>query len=302
MNAPGFLQNFQQIFFVCRKRKKAGLNFKKHHTSKKINTALKKNILYILSGILLLVSACKKDTPQLPRQKDPDPDPIATRPFVPQQVGQSYHKPDTANPSIPQYLANVPSTYNADPTKKWPLMISLHGAGERGKDSIDIQKLERQDLNKTFRTKDLPCILISPQLISYYTAWQPNDLEKLLAEIKKHYNIDENKIILTGYSLGAHGVWDWGMANPANFSCIVPIAGWADKTNAAKLKNTYVWAFHNKKDTAVKLAGSQDMINAIKAAGGKKAIITVYDAAGHNAWSRTYTNVDVMDWMLAQKK
>lgn len=254
--------------------------------------------------MLLLASACKKDTPTLPRNTVIDSilDPILTRPFVKQTPGQSYHRPDVANPSIPHYLANIPLTYNDEPKKKWPLIISLHGAGERGKDSIDIQKVEKLDLTRVFRRDNPQAILISPQMISYYTAWQPGDLEKLLVEIKKHYNIDDNRIVLTGFSLGAKGAWDWGMANASNFAAVVPVSGWADKTNAAKLKDTYVWAFHNKDDTAVRLAGSQDMINAIKKAGGKKAIITIYEGITHNAWSRTYTNADVMSWMLSQKK
>lgn len=219
--------------------------------------------------------------------------------FVQQNEGQTIHNLDNPLHTIRQYLAYVPEGYNAKPGTKWPVIVFLHGSAELG-----------NDINTIFWTyfawktidKKNPYILITPQLLPGNGEWSAADLDKMLDEILPKYNINPSKIVLTGYSLGAHGVWDWAEYNPARFAGIVPVAGWGDVSKAYLLKNMPVWAFHGDADNAVNVSGSVNMVNAIKNAGGVKANLTIYAGRGHDIHGITYDNADVIKWMLDHTK
>lgn len=254
---------------------------------------LKYTRYYALLALIITIASCKLDPLILPES--------VRQVFTKQTTGQSRQVPKRKIPSIPQYLACVPANYNDLPLQKWPLMINLHGMGERGDDSAEIERV-KNELTRNVESNHVPAILICPQLTKVYTAWYTPDLDSLVAQVKEKYNIDDKRIIVIGYSLGAKGVWDWTMANPVQFSCAVPIAGWGEASKASVLKNLPVWAFHNKYDDFINAYSTTSIIDAIKAAGGKKTKLTLYEASGHGGWPETYNNPDVINWMLAQKK
>lgn len=244
-------------------------------------------------ALFITLAGCKSDPLILPDS--------VKQIFTKQTPGQSRQLPERKIPSIPQYLASVPANYNDNLLRKWPLMINLHGTGERGDDSTQLS-LVQNDLTRNIENNQVPVILICPQLTKSYSVWYAPDLDSLVAQVKQKYNIDDTRIMVIGYSLGAKGVWDWTMSNPTQFSCSVPIAGFGDVSKAASLINLPVWAFHNKYDDFIDAYSTTSIIDAIKAAGGTKTRLTLYEASGHGGWPETYKNPEVITWMLAQKK
>lgn len=194
------------------------------------------------------------------------------------------------------YLLFLPEGYEQSDTK-WPLMMFLHGAGESGN---DLQKVKVHGPPKIVETKrDFPFILVSPQ--SARGGWDPPLLNALLDEIISKYRVDEDRIYLTGLSMGGFGTWAMAAAYPDRFAAIVPICGGGNPADAPKLKSIPAWVFHGAKDPVVPLARSEAMVNALKAAGGSVKF-TVYPDAGHDSWTETYNNPELYEWLLQQKR
>ena len=126
-------------------------------------------------------------------------------------------------------------------------------------------------------------------------------LNALLDEIIEKYNVDTDRVYLTGLSMGGFGSWALGCRNPERFAAIAPICGGGQPYVAGKLKDVPVWAFHGAKDPAVPIIMSEVMVRAINRAGGN-AKLTTYPNAGHDSWTATYTNQELYDWFLSHKK
>jgi len=197
-----------------------------------------------------------------------------------------------------KYLLYLPADYDKSDAE-WPLILFLHGAGERGD---DLRQLEKHGPPKIVKQKDMPFIIVSPQCPK--DSWWPKENEvliNLLDDIVSRYKVDESRIYLTGLSMGGYGSWSLGCDHPERFAAIAPICGGGEPFFARKLKNTPVWAFHGGKDTVVPLKKSEDMVNAIKRAGGD-AKLTVYPEAGHDSWTETYNNPELYEWFLKHSK
>lgn len=195
------------------------------------------------------------------------------------------------------YLLYHPPGYEAGGEKKWPLVVFLHGMGERGD---DIHKVKIHGIPKLAETKKFPFVAASPQC-PLTTDWRKETagLNAFLDEILEKNAVDPDRVYLTGLSMGGYGTWMWACANPERFAAIVPICGGGDPSKAAVLKDLPVWAFHGAKDRAVPLKRSEEMVEAIRAAGGSPKL-TVYPDAGHDSWTVTYENPEVYDWLLKQ--
>ena len=128
------------------------------------------------------------------------------------------------------------------------------------------------------------------------------EFEGLWGEVEKlAVSMDEDRIYLTGLSMGGFGTWDWAAAEPRRFAALVPICGFGDPRFAGRLKNVPVWVFHGAKDTAVPLAGSEEIVKALEKMGAKPKF-TVYPEAGHDSWTETYNNPELYKWLLEQKR
>ena len=207
-----------------------------------------------------------------------------------------------------EYLLFLPKGYEAEPQKKWPLLMFLHGAGERG---TNVWLVAVHGPPKLVRSQpDFPFILVSPQCPTDQR-WNPEALVKLLDQIEASQRVDKSRVYLTGLSMGGFGTWSLGMRYPERFAAIAPICGGGDwlevrlgsRKNGPALKSLPVWAFHGAKDSVVPLSESERMINVLKtAAGNENAKLTVYPEANHDSWTATYNNPELFEWFLEHRR
>jgi predicted peptidase len=200
--------------------------------------------------------------------------------------------------------------------KRYPLVIFLHGAGERGTDN-DKQLLHGVPQFVANRDK-YPCFLIAPQCPdgkkwvevdwsadTHALPKDPGEVGKLLlALIEKSIKdlpVDPRRVYITGLSMGGYGTWDLLARRPDLFAAAAPVCGGADEATAARIKDVPIWAFHGAKDTAVKPARSRNMIAALRKAGGKPKY-TEYPDVGHNSWDPAYKDPELFKWLFAQTK
>jgi predicted peptidase len=207
---------------------------------------------------------------------------------------------DTETQTISYWLF-LPNDYKPN-GKKFPLLLFLHGSGERG-NNIDKVKSHgpAKILNDPEKAKDWQFITVSPQCPANYS-WSPAQLMKLLEDVEKKYNVDENRIYVTGLSMGGFGTWGLLYHFPNHFAAGVPICGGFNPNAAETFVDTPIWVFHGAKDTAVKLSSSTNVVDAIKAKGGEKVKLTVYPDLGHDSWTVTYDNPEIYSWLLEQKR
>ena len=246
-------------------------------------------VIYTVS--LMLVASALMGCRELEERK------MTNQSLTPGQYDQLLNKMISRMVTI-EYLLYLPADYDKSDAK-WPLILFLHGAGERGD---DLRQVEVHGPPKIVKQKDMPFIIVSPQCPK--GSWWPKQNEvliNLLDDIVSRYNVDESRIYLTGLSMGGYGSWSLGCDHPERFAAIAPICGGGEPFFARKLKNTPVWAFHGAKDNVVGLKKSEEMVNAIKKAGGDVKL-TVYPQAGHDSWTETYNNPELYEWFLKHSK
>ena len=205
-----------------------------------------------------------------------------------------------------QYLLFLPPGYNEDKKKEWPLILFLHGAGERGSDLVKVAVHGPPKLVK--QRADFPFILVSPQCPAG-ESWSDEALIGLLDNVIKKHRVDKSRVYLTGLSMGGYGTFSLGLRHPERFAAIAPICGGGDflpillppPGKEAILKRLPVWVFHGAKDPAVPLSESQRMVEALKHIGNQTVKFTVYPEAGHDSWTETYNNQELYDWLLQHK-
>ena len=183
-------------------------------------------------------------------------------------------------------------------TRRWPLILFLHGAGERG-DDLDVVKKHGPPKLAGSR-RDFPFIVVSPQCPTG-TWWSTQALQALLDHVTATLPVDPSRVYLTGLSMGGYGTWHLACECPERFAAIAPICGGGHPVLAGQLKNVPVWAFHGALDDVVPLRESQAMVEGVRKAGGK-ARLTVYPKAGHDSWSATYENPEFYKWLLAHRR
>lgn len=179
--------------------------------------------------------------------------------------------------------------------KKWPLLLFLHGSGERGDDLEKVKvhgppKIVAADASK------IPMIVISPQCESG-RRWDSAELVQLVDQMAAKFNADPKKLYLTGLSMGGYGTWNILADYPGKFAAAVPVCGGGNPTQVEKMKRTPIWVFHGAKDQAVPLTRSEEMVAALKQIEGDVKL-TVYPEAGHDSWTETYANPEVYKWLL----
>ncbi len=196
-----------------------------------------------------------------------------------------------------RYLLYLPQGYERG-RKRWPLLLFLHGAGERGRDPELVKKHGPPRL--IAEGHGLPFIVVSPQCPAGQW-WSTDTLSALLDEVMASCRVDERRVYLTGLSMGGYGTWGMACERPERFAAIAPICGGGNRLLAHALKHVPVWAFHGAKDNVVPLAESERMVNAVKACGGK-ARLTVYPEASHDSWTSTYADPALYKWLLKHRR
>ena len=199
-----------------------------------------------------------------------------------------------------RYAVFVPERYA--PQKSWPAMLYLHGMGECGDDgrfhtTVGLGRAIRDHPDR------FGCIVILPQC-RVGLRWE-GPMESLalaaLGAAQSDYNIDRNRIALTGLSLGGFGTWSIGARYADRFCALVPICGGGDPADAETLARVPVWCFHGEADPVVAVERSREMVEAVRAAGGNVRY-TEFAGVTHNSWDSAYGNPDVIAWMLAQRR
>ena len=199
-----------------------------------------------------------------------------------------------------------------EPGKKYPLVLFLHGAGERGDDNAkQLQYLPELMVTPEYRQK-FPCFLIAPQCRA--NKWwvargadkagvseQMQVVEGILREVEQKFPVDLSRVYLTGLSMGGFGSWNLAGRHPEWFAALVPICGGGDPADADKLAKLPIWAFHGLEDKVVPPKLSQQMIEAVRAAGGNPKY-TELPEVGHDSWTPAYSDPDgVVAWMFEQR-
>lgn len=194
-----------------------------------------------------------------------------------------------------KYLLYLPKGYSEE--EKYPLLVFLHGAGERGN---DIELIKKHGPPKLIEAgKDFPFIIVSPQ-VPYEEWWSPDIVVWLTKEILKNYSVDTERVYLTGLSMGGYGTWDTATKYPNIYAAIAPICGGGDPTKAEKIKDMPIWVFHGAKDTVVPIERSEEMFEALKEF--DNISFTVYPEAEHDSWTETYENPKLYEWLLSNKR
>jgi predicted peptidase len=202
-----------------------------------------------------------------------------------------------------RYLLAVPKA--VAPAAGWPLVLFLHGAGERGN---DLGLVAKHGIPRLCREReDVPFVAASPQLPAGET-WTPyvRDLLALLDEVAASRPVDPGRVLLTGVSMGGNGCWYLASRHPDRFAAVAPVCGYGlpsqgfpDRVRA--LVHTPVWTFHGARDDVVPCSATSSLVEALRACGGSPRF-TLYADADHDSWTRTYADPAFLDWLLAQRR
>ena len=203
------------------------------------------------------------------------------------------------------------------PKKPVPLVIFLHGAGERGNDNkVQVVHAVRDLI--TYSLNNEPMIIIAPQCpknkrwvevdwskLSHTMPKEPSygmrlSLE-LIEKLCKEFPIDRSRLYITGLSMGGYGTWDMIQRNPKMFAAAMPVCGGGDIAGAPLFKDLPIWVFHGDNDGIVPVARDRNMVKTLKKC-GSKVKYTEYSGVGHNSWTQTYANKDVLKWFFSQKR
>ncbi len=197
-----------------------------------------------------------------------------------------------------RYLLYLPPSYDDDPEKKWPLLLFLHGAGERGED-LELVKIHGPPKHID-EGRDYPFIVVSPQCHED-VFWDTDLLLPLIDEIVAEHRIDEQRQYVTGLSMGGFGTFELTAAAPTRFAAVAPICGGIYWPRREVLVDTPIWAFHGAKDDVVPLAQSADVIEWVQENGGD-AKLTIYPEADHDSWTVPYGDDEIFDWLISHRR
>ncbi len=198
------------------------------------------------------------------------------------------------------YLAYLPAGYNAKRGERYPLMVFLHGSGERGTElsKAMVHGPLKEIGSPTFR--QFPFVVIVPQCPEKEW-WEPTGVNALVESCLRKYRVDRDRVYLTGLSMGGFGTWAAAAERPDLYAAIAPICGGLDPALAKPLANMPIWATHGDADTAVPISESQGIIDALRALGAKPRF-DIIKGGGHDVWTPVYAGQEIYDWFLTHKR
>lgn len=198
------------------------------------------------------------------------------------------------------YLIYLPKNYSVQ--KKYPLVIYLHGGSHKGN---DLNKLKEYGLPYLVDTgKDFDFIIVSPQCPDNKYWSSENWFEPLYEKILSKYQIDTNRVYLTGISMGGYGTYIVAMDFPDKFAAIMPLCGGcndSDTTRICNLKDTPIWTFHGTADDMIPISETERIVTALSECNGNIKF-TKLKGEGHGIQYLYEKNSEIYKWMLKQKK
>ncbi|MGQ9805852.1 MAG: prolyl oligopeptidase family serine peptidase [Chlorobiales bacterium] len=213
------------------------------------------------------------------------------------------------------YRLFVPTVQSSN--ARYPLVLYLHGAGERGNDASDLV-LKNGALEFAKRETQFPCFVLVPQCpkdmkwspyqkeLGYYRLSDTASviqqaLMHLLDNIQARYAIDSSRIYVVGISMGGFGTWELIMRNPARFAAAVPICGGGDVTKVQCIQHLPIWVFHSADDQVIPVHWSRTLVDSLKSLDAPVRY-TEFQAMGHNAWTPAFATDALYKWLFSQKK
>lgn len=198
-----------------------------------------------------------------------------------------------------RYVVYVPHDYTPD--KAWPLILFLHGAGERGDDGLFQTEV---GIGKAIRMHPdwFPCVVVMPQCPK--DVWWhevQGHIDAVLAAALKDYHVDPLRVYMTGLSMGGFGTWIYGASHTDVFAALMPICGGGNPADADKLATRPIWAFHGAADETVPPKKSREMVEAVRKAKGDVQY-TEFPGVNHNSWDSAYGDAKTIAWLLKQHK
>lgn len=188
----------------------------------------------------------------------------------------------------------------AGKTGKLPLIVQLHGAGERGDGKEQLKAVDTHGFSKVIADREIDCVFAMPQCPENdYWAVRVESVLKFIGQLTEEFDVDTDRIYLTGLSMGGFGTWFTATARPDLFAAIAPCCGGGMAWAAWTLKMP-VWAFHGAEDDTVSVSESDRMVEALEKCGANVKY-TRLEGVGHNVWDYAY-NGELLNWLLAQSK
>lgn len=202
--------------------------------------------------------------------------------------------------------------------QKLPLVLFLHGSGERGSDNEAQLVHGVRTFVNTETQQEYPCFVVAPQCAKNFrwveVDWKqkkhvmPAEISIYLSAVNtlidsliETYPIDTTRLYITGLSMGGFGTWDYISRFPEKFAAAVPICGGGDENMANVIKNIPIWNFHGAVDNIVKVERSRNMIDALKKAGGNPKY-SEFPEIGHLVWDAAYATPGLVKWIFSQQK
>ncbi|HOV32154.1 MAG TPA: prolyl oligopeptidase family serine peptidase [Candidatus Hydrogenedens sp.] len=220
-----------------------------------------------------------------------------------------------------RYVVYVPYEYT--PETEIPMIVFLHGAGERNNNGLSQTEI---GIGSSIRRhpERWEAIVVFPQCPSdrFYNE-MIDDIDKCIDETLKEYNIDKKRIYLTGLSMGGFGTWIYGAKRSDFFAALVPICGGGElnfikqklgllqipdespkdvEERVQQLKDMPIWAFHGTDDNVVPPEYSRNFVQKIKDTGNTKIRYTEYPGVKHDSWVKAYDEIDLSKWLFSQHK
>ncbi len=198
-----------------------------------------------------------------------------------------------------QRLVRLPDDYDQKPGARWPLILFLHGSGERGN---DLEKVKKWGPISSYLDQghSLPFIVAAPQCPAGEW-WDVAELSRLLDELEKTYRVDPKRIYVTGLSMGGYGTFDLAASYPERFAAIAPLSGGGNPALAERLRHMPTWIFHGGEDPVVPTRYSIDIADAMKRLGAPVKL-TIYPGEGHGGWDKTYADPALYAWFLQHSR
>ncbi|MGV3614401.1 MAG: prolyl oligopeptidase family serine peptidase [Fimbriimonas sp.] len=197
-----------------------------------------------------------------------------------------------------RYLVALPDGYEKS-RERVPLVLFLHGAGERGEDVQQVRV--HGPLKEIDKGRKIPAVVVAPQCPPRGW-WDADALTAMVDHLERKYRIDKDRIYVTGLSMGGFGTWNLATRNPGRFAALAPVCGGGEPAEAAKIASIPIWVTHGDKDTSVQLVESQKMVDATRAAGNSRVRFDIVKGGGHDVWTDFYGNDYFYSWLFAQRR
>ncbi|HEX2203150.1 MAG TPA: alpha/beta fold hydrolase [Longimicrobium sp.] len=251
-------------------------------------------------ALILLLAACDPPPPARSAPASaaaPTPAAVAADSLLGQHAG-TFTAPVT-RPVEVKYLLHLPFEYNADTTRRFPLILYLHGGSLRG---ADPERLRRMGLPAVAeRDSAFPFIVLSP-LLPEGRLWTDTEaLMALLEDVQARYRVDAGRVYVTGHSVGGNGAWYAAYRHPERFAAAIPMAGPTIPWWATRLKDVPVWAFHGARDTIVPLSETTEMVDALRREGAREVELTVLEGRDHFILD-LYEDRNLYHWLLRHRR